>query len=128
MTTQTTIATIEANLRNTITNSGTVLVRLSDEVLTQMNDVVTRLKGFCTYDESLLDEEQLDIALNLANQFTNRSIGTKITDGYLDLEDPAYIDSTLAEMAPRFAEVTSGFILPIILVNKILNETKSFAV
>lgn len=125
-----TIAAIEAQLRNTITNSGTVLVRLNDEVLAQMNDIVAYVKATCNYDESKLDAEQLDLAMDLAMNFSNDQIGTKFADGYLLLEPQKVIDDLKADtiLAERMAGAPSGFFLPVVLVNKILNEVKYFAV
>lgn len=130
MTTQITLATIEAQLRNTITNSGTILVRLSDEVLAQMNTITAHLKATNNYDESKLDAEQLELAMDLAMHFSNDKIGTKFVDGYLALEDQAVVDSVLTdpELNAKFRDMPVGFMTPVLLVNKILNETKSFAV
>lgn len=126
----TTIATIEATLRNTITNAGTILVRLSDECLAQMNDIVAHIKTVNNYDESKLDAEQLEQAMDLAQHFSNDKIGTKYVDGYLALEDQATVDDlkTNPALNAKFKECPVGFILPVVLVNKILNEVKYFAV
>ena len=126
----TTIATVEATLRNTITNAGTILVRLSDECLAQMNDIVAHIKTVNNYDESKLNSEQLDLAMDLAQHFSNDKIGTKYVDGYLALEDQATVDNlkTNPELNAKFKECPVGFILPVVLVNKILNEVKYFAV
>lgn len=125
-----TLATIEATLRNTITNDGTILVRLSDECLAQMNDIVAHIKSVNNYDESKLDAEQLDLALDLARHFSNDKIGTKFVDGYLALEDQARVDEIMndPELNAKFKECPVGFIAPVVLVNKILNEVKYFAV
>lgn len=125
-----TLATIEATLRNTITNDGTILVRLSDECLAQMNDIVAHIKSVNNYDESKLDAEQLDLALDLARHFSNDKIGTKFVDGYLALEDQARVDEIMndPELNAKFKGCPVGFIAPVVLVNKILNEVKYFAV
>lgn len=129
MTTQIAIAAIEASLRNKIVNDGTVMVRLSEECLTQMNHIVDRIRVMAKYDESKLDAEQMEFATMTAERFHNSSIGTKITDGYLDLEEETHVERIMAELEERFAEeeMPIGFMVPVFLVNKILNETKSFA-
>jgi hypothetical protein len=123
-----TLASVEAILRNTITNSGTILVRLSDEVLKQMNDIVAKVKEVTGYDESKLDQEQMEIALERAKMFYNRLIGTEYVDGYLALEDQARVDAIMVDLADDLKEAPAGLIVPVVLVNKILNEVKYFAV
>ena len=125
-----TLATIEATLRNTITNSGTILVRLSDECLAQMNTITAHLKATNNYDESKLDAEQLELAMDLAMHFSNDKLGTKFVDGYLALEDQATIDGILTdtELNAKFRDMPVGFLTPVLLVNKILNEVRHFAV
>jgi hypothetical protein len=130
MTTKITLAAIEASLRNKITTDGTIMVRLSDECLAQMNHIVDRIRVISKYDESKLDDEQLDHASVVADRFHNSAIGTKFTDGYLDLEEETHVERILADLEERFStdDIPPGFMVPVFLVNKILNETKSFAV
>lgn len=123
-----TIATIEATLRNVIATHGTKTVLLSKEVLDQMNVIVARVRDISGYDESKLDAESLELAELTAGRFTNASIGYNIVDGYLQLETEETIERCLAQMKEQMVEVPHGFLLPVFLVNKILNETKQYVI
>lgn len=126
--TTTTIATIEATLRTAIATHGTKTVLLSQEVLDQMNVIVERVRVISGYDESKLDAESLELAELTAGRFTTASIGYNVVDGYLQLETQERIDSALDQMKENMVEVPHGFLLPVFLVNKILNETKQYVV
>lgn len=123
-----TIAQIEAVLRKNMMDNGTIMVRVADNALAQMNKVTQVMKEATSFDESKLTEEDLEIAMGLAHKFHARLMGTSVVDGVLVPESPEKEAEAL--QAVRWMGVEKaplGFVLPSVLVNKLINETRSFA-
>ena len=122
-----TIATIEATIRNRIMNDGTVMVRINDDVMNQMNEIVKEVREVTGFDESKMTADDLEFSMNFAGNFKNSSIGSKVTDGWLVRETDAHIEEARAAIREDLVGAPCGILLPVILVNKILNETRCYA-
>lgn len=123
-----TIAQIEAVLRKNMMDNGTIMVRVADNTLAQMNKVAETMKEATRFEESKLTEDDLEIALGLAHKFHARLMGSSVIDGILVPETPeteAEAMEAVRVMGTHNAPL--GFVLPCVLVNKLINETRCFA-
>lgn len=123
-----TIATIEAVLRKNMMDNGTIMVRVADNTLAQMNKVAETMKEATQFDESKLTEDDLELALGLAHKFHGSLMGSSVVDGTLVPETPEK-EAEALEAVRHMGEHNAplGFVLPCVLVNKLINETRSFA-
>lgn len=130
MTTQITLAAIEATLRKIITDNGTILVRISQEALDQMNDITEKLRAVSGYSDDQLNEVELEIAMERAQNFHNRYLAfpDDIVDGVLRPVNQEMLDLAIDAINTKWTQATPGMLAPVFLVNKIVNDAKSFAI
>lgn len=125
-----TLAAIEATLRKIITDDGTILVRISQESLDQMNDITEKLRAVSGYSDDQLNEAELEIAMERAQDFDNRYLAAPddIVDGVLRPVNQEMLDLAIDAINTKWTQATPGMLAPVFLVNKIVNDAKSFAI
>lgn len=127
MTNTITVATVETTVRARLMNNGTVMVRINDDVMNQMNEIITELKAVTGFDEAKLTADDLEFSLEFSSNFKNSSIGSKVVDGYLAREEDVIVEEALVAIREDLKGAPMGMLLPVILVNKVLNETRCYA-
>lgn len=123
------VDSIEAQLRNRIMNKGTNIIRVGDDTLIQMNEIVDYMKEVTGFDDSeCLTDEDMEFAAHFADLFETTSFGSPTAYGWLNPESDAVVNEVRQLIQETFPGAPKGLILPVCLVNKILNEERCYAV
>lgn len=123
----TTITSLKALLRDRMLNNGTILVRISEESLTQQNSIMAYMVKATGFKVEDVTEEDLEMAEHFARKFNATSLGNNVVDGWLMAEDQDLYDAAVAVIDASFGEAPRGMLLPVHLINELVNEEKQYA-
>lgn len=123
----TTITSLKALLRDRMMNNGTVMVRISEESVAQQNDIMAYMVKATGFKVEEVTEEDLEMAEFFARKFTTASLGTNIVDGVLMVETQEMYDTAVAVIDASFGQAPRGMLLPVHLINELVNEEKQYA-
>ncbi|MNR25752.1 hypothetical protein D3C85_1429180 [compost metagenome] len=127
MNTQHTLATVEATMRDKITaQCGGKLIVVSEGALMQMDAVTKLIIEGTNFELDKLTNQELATANMFAAMFTKDHISGDVVDGVLVAGDADAIEVAMEQVKGAIDNFSPGTVLPIYLINKIVQEVKQF--